>query len=645
MNYFRILVLFFCIYCGISNGYAKDIMAVITDEKNKPIDGAVSVCIALPDSSYYGSSMTDPDGLITINVPDNKGWYLQISCLGYDTERIDEDSIGKLSTVSGPEGVSRYVIPLQGKALELDEVVVTSQKPSIVQKEGKFIYNNLKEIMNSRVVTSAHDLILNLPIVNSTNGDTPSIAGAPFGTVVFINGKPSQMTQQQLLDYLKNIPSEQVANVEIIYNPSPKWRTRSAVINVTLKDAKRWSVNGMGQVTDVEKHVNSINTGVSLTANFGKPTVNLMYSFNEGKSQNKYVELAKHSLKNDIYEITDTTDLKMSSPSHTVYTNFKFDFDSSNSLDVNYYGMFSPKNTSDQNNLNSYYGKYLTNNNSHSNLNSVMLVYNRASGVQVGVEYRNYNSRLKGEVFQEGPDNTKEAFAHESFQTVNSLSAYADMSNSLPKGWTIKYGGKFDFNKNNNHLDNILSSEGMAGESSNSVMKEYIGSAYAGASRYFFNNKLYADASLSMEYYKLEDFSEFNFLPKLSLTFIPSYSHIFQMSYTTYNSFPAYWQRQEFASYDNPYHLNLGNPYLKPARYHIGNLIYMLKSKYVLSASFYKVNNFYLSQTYLSPNSLVQISQMFNIDYSSLFDLTLTVPFDIKTTLFNTDCLRKSGEV
>lgn len=512
---------------------------------------------------------------------------------------------------------------------DLEEFVITSERPQFVQKDGKFIYDNLGSILETRVVSSAHALLLELPLITSTDGSSPKLSGAPLGSTVFLNGKPSQMSQSQLLDYLKNIPADQVKNIEIIYNPSPKWRTRGAVINVVLKKARRWTVNGMGQATAVNKHVNTANAGLSMTANFGRPTVNMMYSYDRGRGLEKSVTLARHNVGGIIHNVADTSKTRLSSPHHNIYAGVSYDLNAANSLDINYYGMFNPGNSSSLNNLNSEYGRYLTRNESRSNLNSVMATYSNTKGVQAGIEYSHYSLRSGQDVYHILPGNPEMSFAQNSSQTVNSLRGYADFSTSLPRQWRLVYGLKFNYNKNSNRLDNIHSSEDMEGESSKSDTEETIGSVYVGTSRYFFNNKLYASASVSAEHNKLGRYSTFQILPNVSLTFIPNYTHIFQATYTTYNSFPSFWQRQEYVSYSSPYNLSLGNPTLKPARYHVASLLYALKNKYVASLSYYRVNNFFLDQTYLSPSSLVQITQLYNIDYSSVISLNVSVPLSV----------------
>ena len=167
--------------------YAGNIKVRVVDEDDDSIEGAAGVCLTMPDSTFFSSSITDMDGIMKINTPNSIQWSVLVSYPGYVNESINSHLTPDYTLLSGD--TTCLNIRLRRKDQLLDEVVVSAQKPSIVMKDGKFIYNNLKEIMNSRVVLSAHDLILSLPLISTVDGNTPVLTGAPFGSVVYLNGQ------------------------------------------------------------------------------------------------------------------------------------------------------------------------------------------------------------------------------------------------------------------------------------------------------------------------------------------------------------------------------------------------------------------------------------------------------------------------
>jgi len=70
----------------------------------------------------------------------------------------------------------------------------------------------------------------------------------------------------------------------------------------------------------------------------------------------------------------------------------------------------------------------------------------------------------------------------------------------------------------------------------------------------------------------------------------------------------------------------MGNPLLKPARTGNANLTYVLKNKYTFQVSYYKVEDFFIDQSYQSPEKLQLLHKTFNIDYTSLLNFTAVIP-------------------
>ena len=115
-------------------------------------------------------------------------------------------------------------------------------------------------------------------------------------------------------------------------------------------------------------------------------------------------------------------------------------------------------------------------------------------------------------------------------------------------------------------------------------------------------------------------------LPNITVTFIPANDHIFQLAYNSIRNYPSYWQRQNYTSYNDEYSVSMGNPLLKPARTGNTNLTYVLKNKYTFQVSYYKVEDFFIDQSYQSPEKLQLLHKTFNIDYTSLLNFTAVIP-------------------
>ena len=127
----------------------------------------------------------------------------------------------------------------QDKALDslyysLPESLVTGERPIVKADKGKLVYD-LPHIIRNLPVDNAYDAIKELPGVIENDGSF-SLAGK--GAKVVIDGKVTNMTQEQLNTLLKSIPSSSIANAEVMYSAPARYQVRGAMINITLKKAE-----------------------------------------------------------------------------------------------------------------------------------------------------------------------------------------------------------------------------------------------------------------------------------------------------------------------------------------------------------------------------------------------------------------------
>jgi len=615
-------------FAGVVKGKAVD--AELT-----PIAGAACMSFTLPDSAYFDGTTTDSEGLFEIKCPDNGAWYAKVSFIGFGSLDIPASDFKRQDTL---------VVKMKEAAEELGEVVVKARRPQLVRKDDALCYANLDDILKTRVVSSAHDLLKNLPLITSDDGNNIKLSGAPLGNVVYINGRPSQMDYDQLMQYLKNVPAEQVKEVQILYNPSPKWKTKSAVINVVIKKNAAYTVNGMASVMATYARDLSAYPGVSVFAGLPKTSLNVMYDYANMRSTAKNTSYARHDVKGTIYEIEDTVKSGSRNQSHAVYAELSHQINDKNSIDASYFGNFNPSKHSSQNSINSHFGDNLSDNTSRSAYHGLTLDYSNTKGIDIGLQYQHYNSSKWQQIWNDNGSAPEEALTGKSRQSVDAMKAYADFTTALPRQWTITYGASFDFSHNESSTNNKSNSDDMESTDYRSKFEEKKGSAYFGAQRYFFGNKLFVRASLKGELYKISDYSNHQLMPTVTMMYTPNSTHIVQAQYQEFRNFPSFWDLQDYLSYSSPYVINIGNSSLKPAEYKIGSLVYILKNKYVAQLSYYKVNNFFLTQPFMSPDALVQIYRPTNIDYSSLWMLNFSIPVSISDRFYSNITMYGSRE-
>ena len=594
---------------------AQSISGKVVDENQEPIPYASCVLMNASDSTFVAGAASNLEGVFNFNVP-KASYIIQVSYIGYKTKEI----------VCSSGDIGSIVLDVDTQTL--DEVVVKGERPLVKMENNRLTYN-IAGILETKIVSNAHELIKELPSVMSLDGNSLSLVGST-STTICINGKKSQLDISQLTDYLKSLPADEVEKVEVLYNAPPQWHVKGAVINVVLKKKKNYTINGQVQGSYVNQHRNSYDLGGTLMASTPKVDFDVMYKFADQRAISQTDMDGIHTVDDVKYNILSTTKEYEKNNKHSIYTNVGYKINDNNNLDFSYNGLIAPKTTSELYSKNSMFSNALSINLGENYLHNFALSYTSQKGVSVGVEYTNYvNSGTQNMQIFNG-DSFQNTFSYFTKQNIDKVKAYVDMSHTLKSNWTINYGVNYNFVKNSNIQENDdLQNSGENDYNKESIIDEHSAIAYVGFQKSFLSGKLSVNASLSGELYKINDYTKNALLPNVGITYMPSYNHIFQIGFNSLRTYPSYWQRQDYTSYSDEYIVNMGNPLLKPARTSNVEFTYVLKQKYIFQASYYRVDDFFVSQSYQMPDELKLLYKSFNIDYTSNLNFTSIIPFSI----------------
>ena len=161
--------------------------------------------------SIINGIISNEDGSFLITKLPLEKTIIEIQFIGYKT------IIRKVEFTKDNFKIDLKTIFLQEDNYLLKEVEVQAETTSIVQKIDRKIVKVGKDLASTG--TNALELMQNIPTL-STNLTTGTVSMRGNENVrVFIDGKPSNLSNSQLL---KQIPSAAIKNVELITNPSAK---------------------------------------------------------------------------------------------------------------------------------------------------------------------------------------------------------------------------------------------------------------------------------------------------------------------------------------------------------------------------------------------------------------------------------------
>jgi iron complex outermembrane receptor protein len=237
-------ILLMCIFLGILMGAyvhsgAQDknvaIGGKVTTENHVDAEGASVILLAAADSSILKSTTCDKSGIFKFEGIE-PGNYLVIA-----------SKIGYAQALAGPYAINgggnlNIAIMLIRSYPQLKEVSVSVTKPYIEVRPGKVVLNVQSSIIAEG--NSAFEILRQAPGVHVDNQGNVSMIGRQ-NALIMVDGKPTNLTSENLAAYLQGMQSGGIQQIELITNPSAKYDAAGAgIINIVSKKGTNIGTNG-----------------------------------------------------------------------------------------------------------------------------------------------------------------------------------------------------------------------------------------------------------------------------------------------------------------------------------------------------------------------------------------------------------------
>ncbi len=233
MRTFHLTILFFLL--SLITTAQSSISGKVFDDTNNPLEAAVISLIDANTNKFLKAAISNSEGKFTIDKVSNGVYIIKIGMLGFT-----EYKSGKI-TVS--KNVSIGTILLKMKSETLDEVTIKAEKPMVQVLADKTVFN-VQNTINA-AGDSGFDLLRKAPGIIVDNNDNVIVEGKT-GVLFFIDGKPSVLRGEDLVNFLKTLQSSDIESIEIITQPSSKYDAEgnAGIVNIILKRDKSLGTNG-----------------------------------------------------------------------------------------------------------------------------------------------------------------------------------------------------------------------------------------------------------------------------------------------------------------------------------------------------------------------------------------------------------------
>jgi iron complex outermembrane receptor protein len=651
-----ILIILSFIGCSMAAQAKADnaITGKVKDENNKPIDAVTVSLLKASDSSLVKMAFTDTSGNFEIEREVKGDFLLSYSSVGFKSTYSEVFKLEENQNYNSP------TISLHSDSKKLQEVTVTSRKPTIEAKPGKIVFNVEGSI--NATGSNALELLQKSPGVMVDNNENISMKGKS-GVKIYIDGKMTQLDNKGLAEYLKSINSSDIEAIEMIANPGAKYDAsgNAGIINIRLKKNKKFGTNGSVEAGITQGITPKGNGAASL--NYRDQKVNI-FSNVSGAIGNRENHLNIYRIQNgSIYD------------QHAIMTNKRrsmslkagadYFLDRRNTLGVlvtsNFGGgSFNSEGTTDIYNQAS--GKLLQKlqasnsspvNRKNANFNLNYRYANDSSGTQISFDvdyglYRSKRTSYQPNNYYSGDDQFMYSIinGNNTPTDINIYTAKLDIEHKLGKG-KLSYGGKAALVKTDNALeffnytDNIPVKD--MGLSNNFVYTENVNAAYANYD-ITLHPKWNLQAGLRMEQTNskgelsradgkaqpdnLVERNYLNLFPSAALTYTFKPEHVFGINYNRRIDRPDYQDLNPFENKLDEMTYEKGNAFLKPQYTDNVELSYIFKSMVNASIGYSYVKDYSVNVTD-TINGNATFIQNQNIASQKIYSVNLGSPIPI----------------
>ncbi len=598
----------------------------VVDKQNHPLE--FTTVVLQKDSIPIRSTFSDSIGNYILG-PLHVGKYkLIFSYVTCETKKIP-------FILNGDTTIN---VDLISSINELNEVVVTDQKALIERKADRLIFNVENSISN--IGSNVSEALNKTPGVRIDDNQIKLIGKSTVN--VLIDDKLIKLSGEELINFLRSMPADEIARIEVITNPPAKYDAEgnSGLINIVRKKNRKKGYQTILRSGYTQATYPTVSGSGNLTYNKGKLSTSINLNSSDGSTQ----ERVNTSINYPHQAWKNSGIIKKYRKNTSIQTSIDYRLTSKTLLSGVYQGNWSnganPV-TSHLSILNNgtqlIDSTMITNsNNNSSNTTHLITIYLEQKLDSTGKTFtlngdsyllnspntQYFNTLSYGSLGQELP-NSKQGYSSTSSSQIRIFTLSPDFN--LPYSWgALSCGGKLSFIQNQSKVDfhklvNTLYQPDP--DLSNAfTYDEHIQALYISVSKTW--RKWDWKMGLRGEYTQTKGFSRTlnqttpNNYKKLFPTFYATYqltdNHIFSWSYGRRISRPYYSQLNPSRFYLSLYSYGEGNPFLQPSFTDNIEWGYTYKSLFNTSLYMSHIQNERSQVSWIEPGSTTQVFKFLN---------------------------------
>lgn len=660
----QVFTIFFAFLLGVSNVAAKEIAVIqgqVKDQKGEVLPFANVMLVDAESENMITGAVTDESGNFTLESARSGNVKLMVSSIGYETFKSEA------FMMKAGEKKDFGAVTVTEEIAALGEVTVRANRPEVIIEPDKTTVNIEGTVMAEG--NTALDVIGRSPGVYVDQDGNINLNGRS-GVTVMINDRQTYMSADDLANFLRAMPADNIKSLEIINNPTSRFDAEggAGVINIKLKKSNLDGVFGNVQVGGQYNGQYAPNTGVTINAKKGKWTNNASLNYSEyavfndleinrnfqlDEGISNFDQNSRITTRNKSLFFSGGSDYEINK-NHSVGVSVQAS--GSNGVDVSdALTEVSNPGTTDRNFLRSLNDSENKSQRFFTNLHYVGMLDTLGTKLTADFDFTNMHSDASAVLSNAYWLNQNEdQAAMDRIRNLNNMdynifTAKADFVKPFGKGRVLETGVKGSWVKSDNNLDLARAVEEepyMPDPNSNRfIYRENVLAAYA-SYKSKFSEKVSFQAGLRGEYsdilgtsVTLEQENEqkyFNLFPSVFIQH--KVSKDYQIVYNANRRItrPNYRLLNPFVFYIDPLTTERGNPNLRPQYAHNLEMNHIIKGAYQFSLSYALTTDVFQQIFEQDEESRTTTTFTSNLDRSQNLNFRAIVPVEI-TPWWNTN--------
>jgi iron complex outermembrane receptor protein len=251
------------------SGNANSFSLVVVNENHQAVNGA-TVQLIKNGKVITTTIASDDKGTAVFTHPGKGPCKFLVTYTGYKPQTTTEYLL---------PGISRDTLQLQPLNTALQEVTITAHTPPVERRQGKTIVNVEASVTNAG--STVLEVLEKSPGVTVDRNGGITLNGKT-GVLITIDDKPTYLSGDDLNNLLSSMSSTQVAQIELIANPTARYDAsgNAGVINIKIKKNKNNGFNGSFTTSYGQGVYPKNNNSLVLNYRVGKISTFFNYSFN-----------------------------------------------------------------------------------------------------------------------------------------------------------------------------------------------------------------------------------------------------------------------------------------------------------------------------------------------------------------------------